>query len=207
MERDQEVERIIREKIRTAEDHPAVWDRSLVRAGLLFNRRSNLKPYYMAASVALAMFLALAAWQWTSQLALQVRLGELQLEIEKQSAQMSQQTPPLLTAEDCPAQTTLPAGLSSKTALHPTVTIVRVDTVRIPVYIAQHEPESQTTEGPIPSVARKEVKRPEAILGGAQLSVANNNDKKIRLLVFRGDEPEVIRESADEPIVLNTKNQ
>ena len=112
MERDQELDSIIREKIRTAEDHPAVWDRSLVKASLQSSRRSNVKIYYMAASVVLAMFLAVTVWQWTSQLALQVRLGELQLEIEKQFVQRSLHTQPLFAVEDCPIQTTVPVPVS-----------------------------------------------------------------------------------------------
>lgn len=198
-------EKIIRDKIRQAEELPAVWDRALVKDRISLTSRSVIAYYYVAASVMLVMSLAFIVWRWSYQMELQVRMSEVQLEIEKLAVSNTMTPQNLLAVVDCPPDPKITSPQVLAAPATPTViTIVRVDTIRIPSP-ANPEPviEPMSTEVAVVPIGISP--QPEAIVGRTVVNDNKSKDKKFRLFLFRGDEPEPIKEPAFEPIAINNK--
>lgn len=198
-------EKIIRDKIRQAEELPAVWDRTLVKDRIGSTNHSVRASYYVAASVMLVMSLAFIVWRWSYQMELQVRMSEVQLEIEKLAASNTMIPQNQLAVVDCPPDPQFTQPQVHADPAPPTVvTIVRVDTIRIPAP-ANPEPVIGPMKTEVAVVPIGASPQPEAIVGRTVVNDSKTRDKKFRLFLFRGDEPEPIKEPAFEPIAINNK--
>jgi hypothetical protein len=199
-------EEIIREKIRMAEQTPALWDRGRVKASIgIAPVRSGVRVYYMAASILLAVCLSFILWQWTYRLELELRLSEVHLEIEKQGLLVMKDAAPSETI--CPTDQSIALTKSIPAPKEPTVvTIVRIDTIRVPApadQITRVAEEKTEVAAPVLEATHQ----PEAIIGRSVATDLKSKDRKFRLLLFRGDEPEPLKEPTAEPIAINNRNK